>query len=550
MHTIRPDQLLGITLEGFQVFAKPTYIPFERLTLLFGPNSAGKSAVLDALELFCRLQAKHGIFERHSPDLNALIQKSWRRNKEALEAHADRMSLAVRYTGGVRADGTNDLIREALQSEWAEGFEPSELEDNPEIVEERWEFNRTSERTDTFSPVGFNMEAFSYSINYELQVKSSLMFRLESKLIHVNLKHAYFARFEKTRDIRERVLGLFPNAIAANGILSVGVAHSHDRGKRTKRLPGFLLSEKSISEDAMNSRHAALDEMFQVLDTIYDFLRSDYEARKVPASRTIPSSRDLRFALGDTRHVPEEWRRTGDGQYRELATSIAQSLLVQTVDFNPRHNFNSELGADVNRALSDHLFAEVGYQLGFRYQLYLSQDNADRALKKRKLQPEGLCALVELYLYDGRGLKHRFDEVGSGLGYVLPVLSAIYDKGDLDIYSTFVQQPELHLHPALQSALGDVFIEANGVSGRQSLIETHSEHLLLRMLKRVRQTHLNTPIAAELQLDADSLCVLYFNPMPDGTTVVKRLRVSEGGEFMDRWPRGFFGERDQELFDE
>lgn len=46
------NPITGITLEGFQVFDEPTYIPLERLTLLFGPNSAGKSAVQDAIELY------------------------------------------------------------------------------------------------------------------------------------------------------------------------------------------------------------------------------------------------------------------------------------------------------------------------------------------------------------------------------------------------------------------------------------------------------------------------------------------------------------------
>ena len=97
--------------------------------------------------------------------------------------------------------------------------------------------------------------------------------------------------------------------------------------------------------------------------------------------------------------------------------------------------------------------------------------------------------------------------------------------------------------------MGDVFIEANAL-GKQILIETHSEHLLLRILKRIRQTHLQVDIAQELKIRAEDVCVLYFDPSPDGTTTVKRLRITEDGEFMDRWPRGFFGERDQELLDE
>lgn len=148
---------------------------------------------------------------------------------------------------------------------------------------------------------------------------------------------------------------------------------------------------------------------------------------------------------------------------------------------------------------------------------------------------------------DNQNRRHLFEDVGSGIGYVLPVLCAIYDHIGASIH--FIQQPELHLHPALQAALGDVFIEAREKNST-IVIETHSEHLLLRILKRVRQTHLKVDIAQELKINAEDVCVLYFDPSPDGTTTVKRLRVTEDGEFMDRWPRGFFGERDQELLDE
>jgi predicted ATP-dependent endonuclease of OLD family len=49
MEKINP--LTGITLGGFQVFDELTYIPLDRLTFLFGPNSAGKSSIQDAIEM-------------------------------------------------------------------------------------------------------------------------------------------------------------------------------------------------------------------------------------------------------------------------------------------------------------------------------------------------------------------------------------------------------------------------------------------------------------------------------------------------------------------
>ena len=46
------------------------------------------------------------------------------------------------------------------------------------------------------------------------------------------------------------------------------------------------------------------------------------------------------------------------------------------------------------------------------------------------------------------------------------------------------------------------------------------------------------------------IAVVYFNPTMEDRTEVARLRVADSGEFLDRWPRGFFNERDVDLFDE
>ena len=114
-----------------------------------------------------------------------------------------------------------------------------------------------------------------------------------------------------------------------------------------------------------------------------------------------------------------------------------------------------------------------------------------------------------------------------------------------------MQQPELHLHPALQSALGDICIEAVNAGPALHILETHSEYILLRCLKRIRQTtYGRQPGESPLRLKPEQIVVLYFDPQPDGSTRVKRIRVTEDGDFMDRWPRGFFEERGKDLFDE
>ena len=82
------------------------------------------------------------------------------------------------------------------------------------------------------------------------------------------------------------------------------------------------------------------------------------------------------------------------------------------------------------------------------------------------------------------------------------------------------------------------------------MVETHSEHLLLRVLKRIRQTTRGLEIDDDLKCAPEAVSVLYFDPHEDGSTQIRQMRVSRLGDFKDRWPHGFFEERGRELFDE
>ncbi len=110
-----------------------------------------------------------------------------------------------------------------------------------------------------------------------------------------------------------------------------------------------------------------------------------------------------------------------------------------------------------------------------------------------------------------------------------------------------VEQPELHVHPAVQCGLGDVFIEAAKATNRLMLIETHSEHLLLRLLRRVRESEEATASGPDLSLKPDDLSIVYVLPIQDGVELTP-LVIDESGDFETEWPEGFFGERFDELF--
>jgi hypothetical protein len=80
-------------------------------------------------------------------------------------------------------------------------------------------------------------------------------------------------------------------------------------------------------------------------------------------------------------------------------------------------------------------------------------------------------------------------DVGVGISQVLPVIVvALHSNSGI----VAIEQPELHIHPAFQVALGDLFISQVKEQNVCFLLETHSEHLLLRMLRRIRETSENS----------------------------------------------------------
>ena len=135
---------------------------------------------------------------------------------------------------------------------------------------------------------------------------------------------------------------------------------------------------------------------------------------------------------------------------------------------------------------------------------------------------------LKLRLIDSGGFGRSPNEVGTGTSQVLPIVATA-----LGCERTLIaiEQPELHLHPKLQAELADLFIESALERKNKFVLETHSEHLILRMLAGVRKGKVNP----------GDLAVLYVVPSAKGSKVIE-LRVDQDGDFIDRWPGGFFEE--------
>lgn len=136
-------------------------------------------------------------------------------------------------------------------------------------------------------------------------------------------------------------------------------------------------------------------------------------------------------------------------------------------------------------------------------------------------------------------------DMGLGIAQVMPILISTFNNKNTTIY---LEQPELHLHPAVQMEIADEFIKSVKENDNEFMIETHSEHLLLRIMKRMRHTSGNKQDRDKtLDLTPDDVCLLYVDN-DNESTYIQELRLSSDGKLLDAWPNGFFEEGFKERF--
>lgn len=111
----------------------------------------------------------------------------------------------------------------------------------------------------------------------------------------------------------------------------------------------------------------------------------------------------------------------------------------------------------------------------------------------------------------------RTSDIGVWISQLLPVVVAVIDPDRPGI--TAIEQPELHVHPRLQVELGDLFAESVA-GGNVFLIETHSEHLLLRIMRRMRETSAGTLPEGAPEVRPEDVNVLFVEP--DGAQTLIR----------------------------
>lgn len=519
--------LTSLEIENFKGIAARQRIDFAPLTLLFGPNSAGKSSVLQAL-IYLHELLEHG------------------------DANVDRTELGgevLELGGFARLVHRHEQARAVILR--AEFATPGRLE----------RFER-------------DVADFPFP---------DLDDEVEGAWVEVTVQHRVAPSFQGPM-IERASIGVAGNPEPLVWLETVGALREGDPlycrinlGHSLVRSQGLELGDawKALSvPEPIWHRAADADSEGQARIGLDDLLNFD-DNRPLPLIALGRSRISALPPLGEPLHVivpdgdiSDERREAAShirtflemvvlGTTAQLAAFLRDALYIGPLRVIPPRGFLYERAGKVGSwadgtAAWNLLLSDRG-GLVERTNAWLKRLDAGCQVVVQQLLDPGADAeqvseghvdkVVRRLLLDaGTSSLVLPSEVGAGISQIVPVVvGALQHAAGLSM----VEQPEIHVHPALQVGLGDLFIEALSAGRRTMLIETHSEHLLLRLLRRIRETN-EKEVESGPSFGPEKLSVLYVEGDSNGVRV-RRLRVNERGEFDDRWPRGFFAERMKEL---
>lgn len=229
---------------------------------------------------------------------------------------------------------------------------------------------------------------------------------------------------------------------------------------------------------------------------------------------TYEAEIDRIFYLGPLREFPKRdylWARSRPTDVGQRGEKAIDAILAAT-EAGETRNLKPKARHKPFQELIAHWLREMGLIESFSVVEIASGSNRWQAKLKTR------ASASEVLLTD----------VGFGVSQVLPVVTLLQYVPEGS--TVILEQPEIHLHPLAQAGLADVIIQAATHRKVQVILESHSEHLLLRLQRRI----------AEELVSGDEV-KLYFCDAPKGVSTLTPLEVDLYGNIRN-WPDKFMGD--------
>lgn len=487
-------KITSLTVGGFKGIKNKATIPLAPITLFFGANSTGKSTVLHALLYLYEVVAK--------------------RNFDAQYSSIAGESL---YFGGfhniVHGKDLNGVITLGATLDFRDGA--TDIWDDYLSESERW----LLENTLFFTP------------DSEADV---LSFELDIKWDHTK-NRAYISRYV----CKSHGIELFKTTAQA-GRPDCQITHyqplPHWEVDESFKIENLF--DSGQWEDVSINGQDALPNIYKRLD----LSNAPFDWSDVFESHPLAAQLFAEASLSQAAFAPIKLLV----KKLEDFIHIGPLRIVPTRATVLNKNTNSQRWYDGTAGWEKFAFSrdEVKVQTSKKFESsrffgtnyrFEAQDYGDVNLSEKKVILRDLYTDITLLP----------SSVGVGVSQVFPFVVATSLEQDLIVSC---EQPELHIHPKWQLALGDMMLEATKKNpDRMFLVETHSEHLLLRLLKRRRQTA-DEEIEYEPFGCKKSDVQIVFCEQSEGKTRLIPIKTTDEGEFDAPWPNGFFEERREELF--
>ncbi|RYG97994.1 MAG: hypothetical protein EON58_08410 [Alphaproteobacteria bacterium] len=539
-----------IIIENFKGIRDRVEIPIRPITLLFGGNSAGKTTVLHAL-LYLR-----ELLERQNADADRVIGGGkdiyLGGFRQLVHGHDESKTVTVGVEFAVDEDGLEAYPVSHPITVWT---------DNDEPTDPIWENGISGVTTVTvlvdvgISTVTGRPEIANYRVGINGEHFGEISGDLEMRAVlrNVAIDHPLFSQQyspdafdpEEPNPITNSLQTTFEGAqyIGPRAFQNGWIALGHQVIPKWGHALDIEIDDEPEEGDSIGAPFAK-------------FILSQLMVR--PGELVLEHLRAYRH-LGPIRAVPDlsSIAQRSPSQDRWIDGMAAWDLLSRDAE---------DKGSLIHK-VDDYLSKEdrlnLGYSLTAETSVNLPIDAPIvKILERISASPDDFeggaqlnAAMNDLMSRDIRGKLILKDlrrntqvgpsDIGAGVSQVIPVLVSVLDTSSK---VTAIEQPELHLHPAVQCSLGDLFIRAvNQADERFFLIETHSEHLLLRLMRRIRETQAAEEAASDLKFTPDALSLLFVETI-DGQSQYRSISIGERGKLKDEWPGGFFEERLQELF--